>query len=387
MTKNTQEKIYRGFEQGPIRPPSEAESLLVRVTRNCPWNRCTFCPVYKGEKFSLRPVEHVIRDIDAVWMHIEALRGMADQAGNLSRSEVEKYASALPPGELAAFQAALHWYASGMTSVFLQDANSLVIKPENLVAILAHIRKRFPWVSRITSYARSHTVARISDDDLAAMARSGLNRIHIGMESGSDKVLAMVKKGATKALHIKAGKKVKKAGIELSEYVMPGLGGRELSHEHALQTADALNQIDPDFIRIRSLAIPRNTPLYEEYASGRFKKLSDTETAKEIRLFLENLHGINSRVKSDHILNLFEEIEGKLPEDKERMICIIDRFFAMDPEKRMRYQVGRRLGYFRRLEDALDPSAADAIDEICRNHGITPENADRFIDDMMRRYI
>jgi hypothetical protein len=381
------EKTYRGFEQGPIRPPSEASSLLIRITRNCPWNRCTFCPVYKGADFSLRPVDHVISDIDDISRHVHALRQMAMDGNRISREDLNDYSTKLDASERQTFHAAVNWFACGLQSIFLQDANSLIIKPDNMVEILRHLMKCFPWVDRITSYARSHTIARISDADLTSFAQAGLNRIHIGLESGSDEVLTLVKKGTDKKTHIKAGQKVKKAGIELSEYVMPGLGGKGLSEIHALETADALNQINPDFIRLRTLAIPNSVELYDEYASGRFEKLTDVETAKELLLFLESLDGITSAIKSDHILNLFEEVDGKYPEDKERITGVIRKFLEMAPHQRMLYQVGRRLGLFSRLSDLSNSQLAARAEETCRQHDINPENVDSVINELMKRFI
>ncbi|MBS0014298.1 MAG: radical SAM protein [Desulfobacterales bacterium] len=385
--KSTQKQQYKGFEQGPIRPPSEAYSLLIRVTRNCPWNKCAFCPVYKGEKFSLRPVEHVKKDIDAVYEHVQALRSMSDAAGQISRADLDAHVSGLSDAARQAFYAALNWYAAGMESVFLQDANSMIISPEEMIEILQHLRTRFPAVVRITAYARSHTVARIADDRLKAIAKAGLNRLHIGMESGSDAVLKMVKKGATKQQHIKAGQKAVAAGIELSEYVMPGLGGRALSRSHALETADALNQINPDYIRLRTLAIPGSVPLFEDYQAGRFEKLTDIAAAEEILLLLQNLEGIASRVRSDHILNLFEDIQGTLPEDKERMTGVIEAFLAMAPQDRMLYQVGRRLGQLRSTDDLENPGVRSHLEDLCSKNGITPDNVDAFINEMMTRFI
>ncbi|MBW2365447.1 MAG: radical SAM protein, partial [Deltaproteobacteria bacterium] len=285
--KNNTTDTHTGFEQGPIRPPSEANSLLIRLTRNCPWNHCTFCPVYKGEKFSLREIKDVKRDIDVVARFVEHIKQLAEKSEQVSRAGLIKTAESVAPEELQAFQAAVNWFAGGLSSIFLQDANSLIMKPSDLA------------VERVTSYARSHTISRIKDDDMKMIAQAGLNRIHIGLESGSDQVLKMVKKGATKEIHIKAGKKVKNAGIELSEYVMPGLGGKKLSDIHAIETADALNQINPDFIRLRTLAIPEHVPLYEEYKAGRFEKCDDKMMANEIYTFIENLDGIESVVKSD----------------------------------------------------------------------------------------
>ncbi len=384
--KDKKREIYKGFEQGPIRPPSEANSLLIRVTRNCPWNQCTFCPVYKRRKFSSRPVDHVIKDIDMVHAYVEKLREKSD-GSILTQAAVRKVSDEVPGDEAEAFYAAIHWFSGGLESIFIQDANSLIIPPYDLIRILRHLRKKFPWTQRITSYARSKTIAKIEDNDLKAMREAGLNRIHIGLESGSDKVLKMVKKGATKKIHIKAGQKVKKAGMELSEYVMPGLGGVDLSKEHALETADALNQINADFIRLRTLAIPERAPLFKEYETGNFKKCTDIMMAREILLFIENLDGITSRIKSDHILNLFQEIDGKLPGDKENMVSILKRFVDMEPERQCIYQVGRRLGIMNRLSDMESPHRVRKVETFCAENHITPENADMVVDELMKRFV
>ena len=378
---------YQGFEQGPIRPPSEAHSLLIRVTRNCPWNRCTFCPVYKGSQFSLRPVDHVKKDIDSVCKHVEKIKKIADKSGRILRTDIREAAENGEQLDPQAFNAALHWVAGGMESIFIQDANSLIIKPPDLMEILLYLKKLFPWVKRITSYARSHTIARISDDDLIALRKAGLNRIHIGLESGSDKVLKMVKKGMTKETHIKAGLKVKKAGMELSEYIMPGLGGKKYTEVHALETADALNQIDPEFIRFRTLAIPNFVELYEDYEAGRFEKCTDLMVVKETKVLIESLDGITSVVKSDHILNLFQNLEGTLPQDKERMLEIINNFLAMDPRRQSVYQVGRRLGLFSSLSDMESTQRLAKAEKMCRQLGITPDNVDDVIDELMKRFI
>lgn len=382
-TKNIKE--YQGFEQGPIRPPSEASSLLIRVTRNCPWNRCSFCPVYKDQRFSLRPVEHVLRDIDTVHRFIQQLE---DQfSSGFSTTDLAPLTRDLDHSERMAMSSAINWIRGGKRSIFLQDANSLIIKPDDLITILKHLQGCFPEAERVTSYARSHTICKIKDEKLAEMRAAGLNRIHIGMESGADKVLKLIKKGSTKEDHIKAGLKVKKADMQLSEYVMPGLGGNELSKEHALETADALSTINADFIRLRSLAIPNHVELYQLYSKGEFTKLTDRETAEEILLFLENLHGITSTLKSDHILNLFEEIEGRFPEDKDRMTAVIIDFLALPPREQMLYQVGRRTGIFRRLDDLNDPSKRSHAEATCQRFQVTPENVDEAIEELIKQFI
>lgn len=385
--KNRTQPPYRGFEQGLIRPPSEAASLLLRVTRNCPWNRCAFCPVYKGARFSLRPMDHVLRDVDAVRRQVDRVLDLAGTAGGMTRRTLEEGAAELGGDERMAFYAAANWVAGGMRSIFLQDADSLVIKPDALVTILRHVRRSFPAVARITSYARSATIDRIGDADLERIAAAGLTRIHIGMESGSDRVLALMEKGADQATHVRAGQKVKRAGLELSEYVMPGLGGRALSREHALETAAALNRIDADFIRLRTLAIPDHTELYAQWQGGSFDKLGDREVTEEILLFLNALAGITSTVQSDHILNLFQEIEGALPQDRERMTAALERFLALAPEEQVLYQVGRRAGLLAGLADLDDPCRRQRAEDLCRRYRVTPETVDTVVDELMKRFI
>jgi hypothetical protein len=378
---------YTGFEQGPIRPPSESHSLLIRITRNCPWNRCTFCPVYKGTAFSLRPVEHVIEDINRVSRYVSILRDCRQRDGKVYREDITSLLSSDEQVDRGALNAALQWAAGGMQSIFLQDANSLVIRPDRLITILHRLQTCFPWVKRITSYARSHTISRIKDRDLQIMRQTGLSRIHIGMESGSDLVLKKVRKGVDKATHILAGQKIKRAGMELSEYVMPGLGGKALWQEHARESADALNQINPDFIRLRSLAIPNHVELYKDYVSGSFTRLSDVETARELLVFLENLHGITSWVKSDHILNLFDDLQGQYPQDKPKLISIVRKFLDLPPKEQMVYQVGRRMGLMRSLSDLADPAKRQHVENTCSKAGIHPGNVDSIVDEMLKRFI
>jgi hypothetical protein len=366
-------QVYQGFEQGPIRPPSEAGSLLLRVTRNCPWNKCKFCPVYKGARFSLRPVEHVLLDLEAVYRAVQEIQGGAR----------------LPDaaGDPAAWQAARHWQQHGGRQVFLQDADSLVIKPAHLLAILRRLQELFPGVQRVTSYARSRTLARMAVSDLTAMRQAGLNRLHVGLESGADEVLELMRKGVTRVQQISAGQKVKQAGIELSLYYMPGLGGRDLWEANARETAAALKEIQPDFIRLRTLAIPLHTPLYEDYQAGRFAKPTDVQMARELLLFLESLEGVHGVIRSDHILNLLPEVEGTLPQDRERLIEVVRAFLDLDPELQLLYRVGRRTGWLAGLGDLDNPARLDRVRELCRRHQITPANLEQVIDEMMRRFI
>jgi hypothetical protein len=374
---DSREMPYQGFEQGPIRPPSEAHSLLLRVTRNCPWNHCTFCPVYKGARFSVRPVAHILRDIDAVY----------EAAQQLREGPREPALTGPAAGDPQAWAAARNWASYGRSQVFIQDANSLVTDPRDLIAILGHLKARFPEVTRITSYARSSTIANLDASTLADLRAAGLSRIHIGMESGANAVLKMVRKGATQRLHIRAGLKVKAAGMELSEYYMPGLGGRRWLEANAVQTAAAFNEINPDFIRLRTLAIPTHTPLYADVCAGRFHKATDVETARELFRFLESLSGITSAVRSDHILNLLPEVDGQLPQDQERLQGVVSAFLDLEPELQFLYRVGRRLGLMSGLGDLADPGKIARVEAVCREYGLRPDGVDAVTDELMRRFV
>jgi hypothetical protein len=251
------------------------------------------------------------------------------------------------------------------------------------------LKKRFPEITRITSYARSRTMASRTVADLISYRELGLNRIHIGIESGHDPLLEIVTKGATAEIHIRAGRRVVEAGIELSEYIMPGLGGRELTAGHALDSARVLNAINPDFIRLRTVCLGPRLPLWEEFSSGRLTRLSDVETVREIRAFIEALDVQSTQIASDHILNLLGELKGHLPTDKERLLDIIDRFLALPQEERELFQVARRAAIVEKLAD-LDHSGVNArarqlLDEIYRHYG--RDGVEEATREMMERYI
>jgi len=351
------------FEMGPIRPPSEAQSLLIRVTRNCPWNKCEFCHTYKGEQFSLRPVEEIKKDIDqvkAIYDEIRQTSWKMGFAGEINQGVLRRIFSQAGWFDQA-FQSVGGWLFFGGRQVFLQDANSLIVKTADLVEILKYLKEKFPFIQRITSYGRARTLAKKSVEELKELRQAGLSRIHIGLESGYDSLLQYMKKGVTAKEHIQAGRNVVESGISLSEYVMPGLGGQQWWREHAVETAKVLNQINPDFIRLRTLYVRKDMPLFGKVEKGEFVLNPDDAVVSEIRLFIETLNGIRSRVASDHILNLLEEVQGKLPEEKEKMIAVIDRYLALPAEERLRFRVGRRLGYYRSLGDLQDSNLQSRV--------------------------
>lgn len=377
------------FEQGPIRPPSEAKSLLLRFTRNCPWNRCRFCPVYKGRSFSRRPLSEIKADIDAVRGILDDLKALSwamGEGGVLSAAVINRVLT--DPAKGGCYRHVAVWAYHGEGTVFLQDANNLIMRTADLVEALRYLRERVPGITRVTSYGRSNTIARKSLEELKEIREAGLDRIHIGLESGSDTVLRFMEKGATADQHIQAGRKVIEAGMTLSEYIMPGLGGAQWSREHALETARVLNAVDPHFIRLRSLRIPPNTPLFEDLRSGSFQPLSDDDTVREIRLLIENLEGIHSTLTSDHIMNLLENVEGTFPQDKDRMLEAIDRYLALPDEDRLLYRLGRRGGALRSVDDLLDPALRARLERARRElEAETGKDLEALIKELGDQYI
>ena len=377
------------IEQGPIRPPSESKSLLLRLTRNCPWNKCLFCPVYKNTTFSRRSLAEIKGEIDKLSEIVHDIQRISLKLGFEGRITGTVISHIYPNKDYdPIYRHVAHWLYFGEGSVFLQDANSLIMKPEDLAEILNYLRQKVPGIRRITSYARSRTLARRNGDQMVMLRQAGLNRIHIGLESGYDPVLRIMRKGSTAAEHIKAGCLVREAGISLSEYVMPGLGGKRWWREHALGTAEVLNRINPDFIRLRSLRVPKTAPLAEKIDTGEIELLDDDDVVREIRLFIENLDGISSTLTSDHIMNLLEEISGILPDDKEKMLSVADRYLDLEEEERIIYKVGRWGGAYRSLDDLRDPVTRGKIEEVVHQWKLeTSLQVDQIIKEMADQYI
>ncbi len=294
----------RDYDFPPFRPPSEANSLLLRVTRGCPWNRCTFCSMYKTTQFEIRDLEEILGDIEL----------------------------------------AKELYSDRVRSVFIGDSNSLVVKTEVWVQVLKSRYASFPHIERVTSYARAKTLAKKPKDHLEKIRREGLTRLHVGLETGDRTLLREIEKGATPEEMIEAGRKAKEAGFEYSLYVLLGIGGEEKWTSHAKGTAEVLNQIDPDFIRVRTFIPQPDSILYDAMLAGRFRVPSPETILKETRLLLEKLE-VTSQFLSDHISNLLP-LHGKLPEEKEGMLKMVDdalRRFKEDARMREEMEMRRHL--------------------------------------------
>jgi radical SAM superfamily enzyme YgiQ (UPF0313 family) len=310
------------FDLPPYRPPSEARSLLIRATRGCPWNKCAFCSMYKNKKFELRSVEEIEQDILAMKELSEAVKDWAWKMGYGDRVE-----------QIAIYNG-IFWLDNdgAVRRAFIGDSNSIIMKTEDFVHIIEFLYHSFPTLERVTSYGRAHTIRRKQLEELKRWKEAGLSRLHVGLETGDDELLAYVNKGATSEQMIEAGRKVNESGISLCEYVILGLGGPDRWQQHAEATARVLSAINPDFIRVRTLRLEPGTPLYEKHQQGEFKLSSPEEVLREERRLIENLE-VSSEFVSDHVTN-YLNINGKLPQDKERMLDYIDTVLAAPPELR-----------------------------------------------------
>ncbi|MBN1843669.1 MAG: B12-binding domain-containing radical SAM protein [Deltaproteobacteria bacterium] len=276
--------------EGPIyRPPSEADSLLIQATIGCPHNRCTFCMVYKdGPRYRVRPVDDIKEDM----------------------LEAKKI------------------YGPHVRTMFLPAGNTIAMNTKDLAEVCSFAKMTFPTIDRITVYGSSQFIHKKGPIQLERLAKAGLGRIHVGIESGDDLVLRRIRKGTHARQQIEAGRWVMAAGIELSLYVILGIGGRERTREHAEETARVINEIAPDFLRLRTFVPKINTPLLEDVQAGRFEMLTPHGVLEETKVLLEGLT-IATTLTSDHYTN-YINLYGSLPEDKPRLLDQITQASEQD---------------------------------------------------------
>jgi len=272
-----------------IRPPVEAYSVLIAVTGGCNWNNCRFCGTYKGiygttQDYAVRPLEDVLKDIDLY---------------------AEKNYHGYP--------------------VFLAGGNPTSAPTDYLVKIIKYIRLRMKNVPRVSCYAKALDILRKSDEELKQLAEAGLDIVYMGLESGSSKILRIMKKGTNAESMIKAGKKLLNSGIKLSLYVMLGLGGKALSKEHIKGTARVLTEINPTIFRFRTLNIMPNTPLWKEWKNGDFELLSPVENLIEERDIISNLgENVSSQVFNDHVSNYTSLESSNIKNDRDAFIKTLE---------------------------------------------------------------
>ena len=347
---------YFELAESWIRPASEvlSHSLLLRLMRNCPWNLCKFCECYKGKELEYRSVKEIKEDIDAVKAISDEINILAKKLGGMdwvakvvnSYFLYDKNPEELEQDELQnLYNVAIvfNWLFFGARTVFFQDSDSLIMRTSDLVEVIKYLKQRFPSIERITSYARAKTIVNKNLEELIEIRKASLSRLHIGLESGDDEVLKYISKGVTSEECVLAGKKAMKAGFELSEYVMPGIGGRIRSEQHAKNTARVLNEINPDFIMMRPFVPRKGTPLFEEYEQGNFQLTSPHERLREVKILVEDLK-VTSRVCFDqpvmnswyrdpnHHYSLFKPDSNgyKFPEEKDEVLNTIEIGLAID---------------------------------------------------------
>lgn len=274
------------YEGNIIRPPSEADSILLQVTVGCSHNKCAFCGTYRGERFK-------IKSDDIIWQDI-------------------------------AFAAQ---YCRRQRRVFLCDGDALIIPQKRLLAILQAIREQLPWVTRVGAYANTKSLSMKSDEELKALHDLGLGILYMGLESGDDPTLKAINKGATAEKMIAMGRKAKQAGFKLSITVILGIAGRERSQAHAEATGRVLSAIDPDYVGALSLMLVPNTPMYTDYREGRFPLLGPDEMLRELRTIFANTHLSRGLFHANHASN-YLPIRARLPKDREAVLDLIDKALA-----------------------------------------------------------
>ncbi|EIW20530.1 MULTISPECIES: radical SAM protein [Pelosinus] len=274
--------MYFDTAGGPVfRPPSEAESFILRVTIGCSHNRCTYCNMYRSVDFRMRTMDEIMAQINHAGQYKDFIR-----------------------------------------RIFLADGNALVLPTETLLEILRVLKERFPKLRRVSCYAGPNDILRKTPEELQHLSKAGLKLVYYGMESGDDEVLRHVNKGVTAQQSIEAGQKVVAAGIKLSLMVIIGLGGKAGSRQHAYHTAQAVNAIRPTMLSALTLMMYRGSELRAEYERGEFEILSPPEIMDELH---ELIHAIDlpseshCLFRSNHISN-YVALAGTLPQDKEKLL-------------------------------------------------------------------
>ena len=274
------------YEGNIIRPPSEADSILLQVTVGCSRNKCTFCGTYAGERFRIKPDEMIFEDIAFAARHCSRQR-----------------------------------------RVFLCDGDVLILPQQRLMRILEEIERQLPWVTRVGTYANAKSIKLKTLDELRALRGKKLGIAYMGLETGDAVTLKNINKGAGPELMIQMGRKVREAGIKLSVTVLLGIAGKQRSEVHARETGRVLSAMDPDYVGALSLMLSPGTPLYEDHRAGRFELLGPTELLRELRIMIAETNLSRGLFHANHASN-YLPIRARLPRDKEETLRLIDEALA-----------------------------------------------------------
>ena len=274
--------FFDTYDTPVFRPPSEARSFILRVTRGCAHNKCTYCNMYRGVPFQILSDEEISRQI--------AL--------------------------------AVHYGKESVRRVFLADGDALVLPTAKLLKILQALRENFPKLQRVASYAAPKDILRKSEDELRQLKEAGLQLLYYGMETGDDITLKAVNKGVNAAEAIEAGRRVTASGMKLSLMVILGLAGKEGSQRHALETAKAINIIQPTMLSALCLMLYRGSELLDQFENGEFNPLSPQGLMEELHLMMHNIDLPQDKhclFRSNHVSN-YVQLAGTLPKDKDRLL-------------------------------------------------------------------
>lgn len=280
------------------RPPSEAFSLILQITIGCSHNKCSFCSMYKGVQFHIKPFEQIKAEIDYF------------------RSRT-KY----------------------VNRIFLADGDALIVPTEKLIEILKYIKNIFPECERISTYASPKSLELKSEDELKKIKDNGISLLYIGAESGSDEVLKNINKGVTSKELGDLILKAKKVGFKTSVTFIVGILGEKDFREHAIATGNFISRCEPDYVGILSLMLEENTTIYQEWLKGNFKEADGIDILKEIKLIIENINVTSNIIfRSNHASN-YINLKGNLPEDKKRLIKEIDISLNKHSLKEKKYRL------------------------------------------------
>jgi radical SAM superfamily enzyme YgiQ (UPF0313 family) len=282
------------YEGNIIRPPSEANSILLQVTVGCSRNKCTFCGTYQGERFKIKSDEIIMADID-----------FAAQ------------------------------YCRRQRRVFLCDGDALILPQKRLLNILQALKTQLPWVTRVGAYANAKSLEMKSPEQLDILKAAGLGILYMGLESGDDVTLKAIQKGATAEKMIAMARKAKAAGFKLSVTVLLGIAGRQRSPIHALETGRVLSAMDPDYVGALSLMLIPGTPLHADYQAGKFPLIGAQEMLAELRTLFAHTNLNQGLFHANHASN-YLPIKARLPKDKDAVLALIDKALegevALKPE-------------------------------------------------------
>ncbi|MBI5606804.1 MAG: B12-binding domain-containing radical SAM protein [Deltaproteobacteria bacterium] len=287
------------YEGMVIRPPSEAYSILLQVTVGCSHNKCVFCGTYKDKRFRIKSDERILKDI--------------------------RFASQ---------------YCKRQDRVFLMDGDAMIIPQKRLVWILERIQEYLPWVKRVGLYANAKSIKMKSDEELRQLKELGLGIVYLGVETGHPELLKKICKGTSRENLILQGKRIKQAGIRLSVTVLLGIGGTEMSNEHARETGTLLTEMDPNFVGALTVMVLPNTSLGQEYAEKKFQPLSVEQLLIELGEMLAATRLSRGLFYSNHASN-YLPIKVRFPEGKEPALALI--------QKALKGKVGLRPEWMRAL--------------------------------------